>query len=324
MAADTPAVVALAQPVAVVVEPTRVAGVAIAAGGQGPPGIPGPVGPAGPAALTRDTFLTYPFGEGNGVYFNDLQLGEVLSLPHLTPVAPGVQSSLYHPQASLTQSGTGAGLETLGVPISMRLITGSTTAGQAALSLHSLEPNQVWRPGATDGWSASAVVSLSALSSTYERFVAVLTLFTLSAGGLYCSYSDNLNGGRWRLAYQDAAYKTVYVDTGITPRAWRAHHPAGALPARRGGGVPPAGQPGRGQAHRHYGSLLQPGPRLIHRRRQFLPAVQVQRMGAAPDGNPAFGPAGPAKLKGGHMPIITEQQLLQILPNARTVAGVFV
>lgn len=38
MAADTPVVVALAQPVAVVVEPTRVAGVAIAAGGQGPPG----------------------------------------------------------------------------------------------------------------------------------------------------------------------------------------------------------------------------------------------------------------------------------------------
>ncbi|WP_165674671.1 hypothetical protein [Metapseudomonas otitidis] len=217
MAADTPVVVALAQPVAVVVEPTRVAGVAIAAGGQGPAGIPGPVGPAGPAGLTRDTFLTYPFGEGNGVYFNDLQLGEVLSLPHLTPVAPGVQSRLYHPQASLTQSGAGAGLETLGMPISMQLTTGSTTAGQAALSLHSLEPNQVWRPGTTDGWSAFAVVSLSALSSTYERFAAVLTLFTLSAGGLYCSYSDNLNGGRWRLAYQDAAYKTVYVDTGITP-----------------------------------------------------------------------------------------------------------
>ncbi|MBO2926022.1 hypothetical protein [Metapseudomonas otitidis] len=38
MAADTPSVVALAQPVAVLVEPTRVAGVAIAAGGQGPPG----------------------------------------------------------------------------------------------------------------------------------------------------------------------------------------------------------------------------------------------------------------------------------------------
>lgn len=38
MVADTQAVVALAQPVAVVVEPTRVAGVAIAAGGQGPPG----------------------------------------------------------------------------------------------------------------------------------------------------------------------------------------------------------------------------------------------------------------------------------------------
>ncbi|WP_218188485.1 hypothetical protein, partial [Pseudomonas sp. 1D4] len=184
----------------------------VLAGLQGPTGTPGPVGPVGPAALNRETFLTYPFGEGNAVYFNDLQLGEVLSLPHLTPVAPGVQSKLYHPQASLTQSGTGAGLETLGMPISMRLTTGSTTAGQAALSLHSLEPNQVWRPGATDGWSAFAVVSLSALSSTYERFAAVLTLFTLSAGGLYCSYSDNLNGGRWRLAYQDAAYKTVYVD----------------------------------------------------------------------------------------------------------------
>ncbi|MDH0334457.1 hypothetical protein [Metapseudomonas otitidis] len=38
MAADNPVVVAVAQPVAVLVEPTRVAGVAIAAGGQGPPG----------------------------------------------------------------------------------------------------------------------------------------------------------------------------------------------------------------------------------------------------------------------------------------------
>lgn len=38
MAADTPAVVAVAEAVALVVEPTRVAGVAIAAGGQGPPG----------------------------------------------------------------------------------------------------------------------------------------------------------------------------------------------------------------------------------------------------------------------------------------------
>ena len=38
MAADTPVVVAVAEAVALVVEPTRVAGVAIAAGGQGPPG----------------------------------------------------------------------------------------------------------------------------------------------------------------------------------------------------------------------------------------------------------------------------------------------
>ncbi|MDI6527355.1 hypothetical protein QMA71_17610 [Pseudomonas otitidis] len=38
MAADTPAVIAVAQPVALVVEPTRVAGVAIAAGAQGPAG----------------------------------------------------------------------------------------------------------------------------------------------------------------------------------------------------------------------------------------------------------------------------------------------
>lgn len=38
MAADTPVVVAVAEAVALVVEPTRVAGVAIAAGGQGPAG----------------------------------------------------------------------------------------------------------------------------------------------------------------------------------------------------------------------------------------------------------------------------------------------
>lgn len=44
MAADAPSVVALAQPVAVVVEPARVAGVAIAAGGQGPPGRDGAPG----------------------------------------------------------------------------------------------------------------------------------------------------------------------------------------------------------------------------------------------------------------------------------------
>jgi|GEM_PF-4969377 len=218
MAADTSVVVAVAQPVALVVEPTRVAGVAIAAGGQGPPGIPGPVGPAGPAALTRDTFLTYPFGEGNGVYFNDLQLGEVLSLPHLTPAAMGVQSSLYHPQASLIQSGAGAGLELLGTPIFMQLTTGLTAAGQAALRLHSIERNQVWRPGTTDGWAAFTACVLPKLSSSYNRYAAVMTLFTQFVGGLYCSYSDYLNGGRWRLVYQDAAYKTVEVDTGIAPR----------------------------------------------------------------------------------------------------------
>lgn len=38
MAADTPGIVTLAQPVTVVVEPTRVAGVVIAAGRQGPAG----------------------------------------------------------------------------------------------------------------------------------------------------------------------------------------------------------------------------------------------------------------------------------------------
>lgn len=38
MAADTPAVVAVAEAVVLVVEPTRVAGVAIVSGGQGPPG----------------------------------------------------------------------------------------------------------------------------------------------------------------------------------------------------------------------------------------------------------------------------------------------
>jgi len=44
MAADTPVVVAVAEAVALVVEPTRVAGVAIAAGGQGPPGRDGAPG----------------------------------------------------------------------------------------------------------------------------------------------------------------------------------------------------------------------------------------------------------------------------------------
>lgn len=222
MAADTPVVVAVAEAVALVVEPTRVAGVAVAAGGQGPPGIPRPVGPAGPAALTRDTFLTYPFGEGNGVYFNDLQLGEVLSLPHLTPAAMGVQSTLYHPQASLTQSGTGAGLEFLGTPIFMRLTTGSTAAGQAALTLHSLERNQVWRPGATDGWAAFTACVLPTLSNAYNRYTALMTLFTQSAGGLYCSYTDNVNGGRWLLSYRDAGRNSVFVDTAIPPVAGEA------------------------------------------------------------------------------------------------------
>lgn len=169
--------------------------------------------------LAKSTFLAYPFGEGNGVAFNDPNVGEVISLPYLNPAALGVLTVLCHPQAALTVSGAGAGLETYGSPMSQRLTSGSTATGWALLELVSLADNQIWPANTSDGWVAFARVGVQNLSSSTNRYTATVTLFTAGNGGIYCSYSDSVNSGRWQLSYKDSAGTTVTVDTGVSPAA---------------------------------------------------------------------------------------------------------
>jgi len=124
-------------------------------------------------------------------------------------------------------SGTGASVQTgtygqdainnaVGVT---QVDTGTTATGRAGLGTVS---GAIWRPTLA-AYKARFRVALEAVSSVVETFVARIGMgdFFSGAGdgtnGLFFSYTDLVNGGRWLAVSRVAGVTVASVDTGISP-----------------------------------------------------------------------------------------------------------
>lgn len=124
-------------------------------------------------------------------------------------------------------SGTGASVQTgtygqdainnaVGVT---QVDTGTTATGRAGLGTVS---GAIWRPTLA-AYKSCFRVALEAVSSVAETFVARIGMGDFFAGagdgtnGLFFSYTDLVNGGRWLAVSRVAGVTVASVDTGISP-----------------------------------------------------------------------------------------------------------
>jgi hypothetical protein len=124
-------------------------------------------------------------------------------------------------------SGTGASVQTgtygqdavnnaIGVT---QIDTGTTATGRAGLGTVS---GAIWRPTLA-AYKACFRIALEAVSSVSETFIARIGMgdFFTAAGdgtnGLFFSYTDLVNGGRWLAVSRVAGVTVASVDTGVSP-----------------------------------------------------------------------------------------------------------